>query len=123
MVHEKYPHILGKGRLTPGKGIKAGADDNILPHAAGRGLGQTFLGKSAPVHERRAQQNIHLTTVIIDIVADRLFRSLWNEADDNRVFEDAGPVENLVSGSPRRRANHRITGLSGEHERLLNAWA
>jgi hypothetical protein len=123
MVHEKYPHILGEGGLTPGKGIKAGANNNVLPHAAGRGLGETFLGKSAPERERRAQQNIHLTTVVIDIVADRLFGGLGNEADGNRVFENAGAVENLVSGSPRRRANHGITGLSGEHERLLKAWA
>src|SRR5579871_2631587 len=115
MVHEKYPHIFGKGGLAPGKSIKTGADDNVLPHAAGRCLCQTFLGKSAPVHERRAQQNIYQSTVIIDIVTDRLFRGLWNETNGNRVFEDAGAVENLVSGSPRRRTNHRITGLSGEH--------
>jgi len=53
--------------------------------------------------------------MIIANAKDCLFRCLRNKADGDRVLKDAGAVEELVRGSPYRRANHGLAGLSGQH--------
>jgi hypothetical protein len=94
-----------------------------LTDAAGRHCGQAILGKPASDRERRAHQPLRRTVMFIGIVADCLLGALRYEADDDRIFEDEGAVQNLVRSSPHGRVNHGMTGLSGEHESILKGRA
>ena len=97
MVDLKHPKL--SMRIAVGEGIEAGAEDNVLPHAALDGLRQLVFCVAAPCHHKRTKGASNRVIAFFRTGAQLLGRFRSDNRHSQRIVEHFRLVKKLVGGA------------------------
>src|SRR5215469_116383 len=119
VVHLKHSKV-GCQRRSVAKGVQTGPEQDVLPHAIGRGGGDPVLCEPAPTDHLASGGREDGVRAVVAVVAQEFFGALAENGGRTRVGKDnRGLVDDQMSGSRCRRSHRAKAGLGWRHVAML----